>query len=174
MFNEKKDICGKRSSTDSTPSLKLKQDSAATDAAITTLSQETKYLCFPTLARHSVSVCLLFLQPDGNLAVYGWKSVWTSDTAGIDAYRLCMQNDCNLVMYNKSGQAIWQSNSARGSGKMCRLCLTDEGKLQVYREGELIWTNDKPWSFHGHKCGCDQPLSAGLSFHQTTFIENWK
>lgn len=102
----------------------------------------TKYLYFAPLDRsHSVSVRLLFWQDDGNFVVYGWKPVWASDTAGTDVYRLCMQSDCNLVMYTKCDKPKWHTNSANKCLKMCRLYLTDEGKLVVYREAEQVWSS---------------------------------
>ncbi|XP_008288530.1 curculin-2-like isoform X5 [Stegastes partitus] len=82
-------------------------------------------------------------QHDGNFVIYGWKSAWASDTDGSDAARLCMQGDCNLVMYNTCDQARWHSSSVRSSCTMCRLQLTDDGKLVVYRECEEIWSSEE-------------------------------
>ncbi|XP_040922103.1 lectin-like [Toxotes jaculatrix] len=81
-------------------------------------------------------------QNDGNFVIYGWKPVWASDTDGSDAFRLCMQADCNLVMYNQDGQARWHTNSAKPTPNMCRLELTDDGKLLLYRESTPIWKSD--------------------------------
>ncbi|XP_022051936.2 uncharacterized protein LOC110952621 [Acanthochromis polyacanthus] len=80
-------------------------------------------------------------QNDGNFAIYGWKPVWASDTAGSDAVRVCMQADCNLVMYNACDKPRWHTNSAKDCCNMCRLQLTDDGKLVVYREGQEIWSS---------------------------------
>ncbi|KAM8731979.1 B-type lectin plumieribetin-like [Acanthopagrus schlegelii] len=80
-------------------------------------------------------------QDDGNFVVYGWQPLWASDTAGSDATRLCMQADCNLVMYNNDDQARWHTNSYRSSCNICRLQLTDDGKLVLHRENEEIWTS---------------------------------
>ncbi|KAF3853067.1 hypothetical protein F7725_013755 [Dissostichus mawsoni] len=65
--------------------------------------------------------------------VYGWKPVWASDTYGPDAFRLVMQSDCNLVIYDKGGTAVWHTNSYKPDTEVCRLQLTDEGKLAVSR-----------------------------------------
>ncbi|XP_026147670.1 mannose-specific lectin-like [Mastacembelus armatus] len=78
-------------------------------------------------------------QDDGNFVIYGWKPVWASDTDGSDAIRLCMQADCNLVMYNKKDNPTWHTNSAKSVPNMCRLRLTDDGKLVVSREYDDIW-----------------------------------
>ncbi|XP_037613232.1 lectin-like isoform X1 [Sebastes umbrosus] len=84
-------------------------------------------------------------QEDGNFVLYGWKPIWASDTGGTDVVRLCMQADCNLVMYNKESKPKWHTNSAKGDCNMCRLYLTNEGKLVVDKECGQIWssTNDK-------------------------------
>nr|BAE79275.1 lily-type Lectin [Nuchequula nuchalis] len=84
-------------------------------------------------------------QEDGNFVVYGWKPMWFSGTNGADVERLCMQADCNLVMYNACDEPKWHSNSSKPKPNMCRLQLTDTGDLVVYRECEEIWrsTNDK-------------------------------
>ncbi|XP_069015483.1 B-type lectin plumieribetin-like [Embiotoca jacksoni] len=80
-------------------------------------------------------------QDDGNFVVYGWEPVWNSFTAGSDVFRLCMQADCNLVMYNKDNEPKWHTNSAKSGCNMCRLHLTDQGKLVLFRECETIWTS---------------------------------
>ncbi|XP_053198704.1 B-type lectin plumieribetin-like [Scomber japonicus] len=80
-------------------------------------------------------------EDDGNFVIYGWKPVWSTDTAGSDATRLCMQADCNLVMYNKADQPKWHTNSAKSACNMCRLHLTDDGKLVLDRECDQIWTS---------------------------------
>ncbi|KAK5878122.1 hypothetical protein CesoFtcFv8_025561 [Champsocephalus esox] len=68
-------------------------------------------------------------QEDSNFVVYGWQPVWASDTHGSDAFRLVMQDDCNLVMYSKSDKALWSSDSYGPNTDRSRLQLTDDGKL---------------------------------------------
>ncbi|XP_075937061.1 B-type lectin plumieribetin-like [Anarhichas minor] len=80
-------------------------------------------------------------QDDGNFVIYGWKPEWASDTYGSDAIRLCMQADCNLVMYNKSEEPKWSTNTYGPEANMCRLYLTDEGKLVLTRESAEIWNS---------------------------------
>ncbi|XP_044031828.1 mannose-specific lectin-like [Siniperca chuatsi] len=81
-------------------------------------------------------------QDDGNFVIYGWKPVWASDTYGSDVFRLCMQADCNLVMYNKCNEPKWHTNTyISGEANMCRLQLTDDGKLLVFKEGEELWSS---------------------------------
>ncbi|XP_042366639.1 mannose-specific lectin-like [Plectropomus leopardus] len=82
-------------------------------------------------------------QEDGNFVIYGWKSVWASDTKGADVMRLCMQADCNLVMYNNCDEPKWHTNSAKSDCNMCRLHLTNDGKLVLNRECVEIWSSAK-------------------------------
>ncbi|KAL4001209.1 G protein-coupled receptor [Sarotherodon galilaeus] len=70
-------------------------------------------------------------QDDGNFVIY-------------DAVRLCMQADCNLVMYNKCDTPRWSTNSYGPAANLCRLQLTDDGKLVLNREEcEEIWSSEK-------------------------------
>nr|ADV35591.1 lily-type lectin-1 [Oplegnathus fasciatus] len=80
-------------------------------------------------------------QDDANFVIYGWKPVWASDTWGSDAVRLCMQTDSNLVMYNQCDTPRWATDSNRSECNMCRLQLTDDGKLVVYRKSEELWSS---------------------------------
>ncbi|XP_056290408.1 B-type lectin plumieribetin-like [Pseudoliparis swirei] len=82
-------------------------------------------------------------QEDGNFVLYGWSPLWASDTCGSDGVRVCMQADCNLVMYNQQSEARWHTNSAKDAGSMCRLHLTNDGKLLVDKESVEIWNSDK-------------------------------
>ncbi|CAG10253.1 unnamed protein product [Tetraodon nigroviridis] len=81
-------------------------------------------------------------QEDGNFVVYGWQPVWASDTGGLDPTRLCMQADCNLVMYNPEEKPRWHTNTAKGSCDTCTLYLTDQGKLVLKKNGNEIWNSD--------------------------------
>ncbi|XP_028289023.1 mannose-specific lectin-like [Parambassis ranga] len=81
-------------------------------------------------------------QDDGNFVIYGWSPKWASDTANSDAVRLCMQADCNLVMYNIDSQPRWHTKTNKGNCNMCRLYLTNDGKLVLNRECEQIWSSN--------------------------------
>ncbi|XP_056868836.1 B-type lectin plumieribetin-like [Takifugu flavidus] len=87
-------------------------------------------------------------QHDANFVIYGWKPVWASDTYGMDQTRLCMQEDCNLVMYNDEDKPRWHTNTAKGSCNTCVLSLTDEGKLVLEKDGQEIWNSGRD---HGMK-----------------------
>ncbi|XP_031148668.1 lectin-like isoform X2 [Sander lucioperca] len=87
-------------------------------------------------------------QDDGNFVVYACassphKAVWATGTNGSDAARVIMQADGNLVMYNQCDQAKWSSGThIKGSCDMCRLELTDGGKLKLTRTvTQKVWSS---------------------------------
>ncbi|XP_038136470.1 mannose-specific lectin-like [Cyprinodon tularosa] len=80
-------------------------------------------------------------QDDGNFVIYGWKPVWASDTYGSDAVRLIMQEDCNLVMYNESNRPKWASDTFNPGSHVCRLQLSDDGKLCLYKDATELWNS---------------------------------
>ncbi|XP_046880373.1 mannose-specific lectin-like [Hypomesus transpacificus] len=80
-------------------------------------------------------------QDDGNFVIYGWKPYWSSDTGSLSPERLCMQADCNLVLYNKKDSPVWHTNTSKTSCNMCRVQLTDEGKLILQKDGDTIWNS---------------------------------
>ncbi|KAF7667992.1 hypothetical protein LDENG_00037560 [Lucifuga dentata] len=87
-------------------------------------------------------------QDDGNFVVYGWKPVWASDTHGSDVTRLCLQADCNLVMYNKEAEPQWHTDTWNCDFcDMNHLYLNDSGVLVLMREGKEIWTSAKNRGF---------------------------
>ncbi|XP_073344693.1 B-type lectin plumieribetin-like [Pagrus major] len=80
-------------------------------------------------------------QDDGNFVIYGWHPLWASDTYGSDAVRLCMQADCNLVMYNNDDVARWHTNSAKPCCDTCHLHLTNDGKLVLHTGSQEGWNS---------------------------------
>ncbi len=98
------------------------------------------------------------MQHDGNFVVYSSKSsngkgndnaIWASNTNGRGQapYRTVMQNDGNLVLYDKSNAALWASGSnGKGTGPY-KLVMQDDGNLVVYdSKNQPIWatmTNGK-------------------------------
>nr|AAC49413.1 mannose-specific lectin precursor [Polygonatum multiflorum] len=61
------------------------------------------------------------------------------------SYRLIMQADCNLVVYD-SGKPVWATNTG-GLARDCRLTMHNNGNLVIYdRSNSVIWqtnTNEK-------------------------------
>uniref|UniRef100_A0A3Q2DV96 Bulb-type lectin domain-containing protein n=1 Tax=Cyprinodon variegatus TaxID=28743 RepID=A0A3Q2DV96_CYPVA len=57
-------------------------------------------------------------------------------TCGSDAVGLIMQEDCNLVMYNKSNRPKWASDTYTPGSHVCHLQLSDDGKLQLHTDGD--------------------------------------
>lgn len=102
----------------------------------------------PTNTSLTLITCC-FLQEDGNFVIYGWKTVWASDSSGSGATRLVMQHDCNLVMYDKHQVPKWASQTNLQSNTPCHLTLSDKGVLKLYKENQRIWNSHKPWRKKG-------------------------
>ncbi|XP_068160655.1 B-type lectin plumieribetin-like [Antennarius striatus] len=56
-------------------------------------------------------------------------------------FEAVFQGNCNLILYNERNVARWSSVSGKLEANMCRLQLTDEGKLELYREAQRIWSS---------------------------------
>ncbi|XP_074550155.1 B-type lectin plumieribetin-like [Halichoeres trimaculatus] len=81
-------------------------------------------------------------QHDGNFVIYGWKAVWASDTDGTDGSRVVMQGDGNLVIYNNSNVPRWNTGTFTAGAQMdCRLELTNEGNLVLFKENVKSWSS---------------------------------
>jgi len=70
-------------------------------------------------------------------------------TSGNGQYRLIMQDDGNLVLYDASNRPLWASNT---DGKAVEKCIMQEdGNLVLYLyNGQPVWasnTDGKPGSF---------------------------
>lgn len=67
--------------------------------------------------------------------------IWASDTWGErNADKVIMQGDCNLVMYDTKGTALWQSNTYMPNCQACCLTMQDDGNLVIYRDNKEIWS----------------------------------
>lgn len=59
-----------------------------------------------------------------------------------------MQQDCNLVMYNDKDKPTWHTNTHRSGNHEATLTLTNEGKLVLNQNQQMIWNSDMD---HGRK-----------------------
>jgi len=83
---------------------------------------------------------VLMMQADGNLVQYGngFKSIWSSRTAGNSGAYAAFQGDGNLVVYSKAGKPLWSTGTRAGAK---RLILQHDANLVTYS------TANKPlWS----------------------------
>ncbi|KAL5983027.1 hypothetical protein ACLOJK_017107 [Asimina triloba] len=55
------------------------------------------------------------------------------------AYKLKMQADCNLVLYNKD-KALWASNTDK-QGDSCYTLLQNNGKLVIFSGSDVMWSS---------------------------------
>jgi hypothetical protein len=91
------------------------------------------------------------MQQDGNLVIYDKNgdtntAIWASNTVRqIGQYKLIMQNDGNLVIYNSAMTAIWASNTVGRGAAPYRLVLEDDCQLFIYSiAGIPTWTSSNP------------------------------
>ena len=88
-------------------------------------------------------------QEDGNFVIFALCPIWATATTGMNPHRIILQPDNNLVMYTRKNKAVWASDTwekheEEHSDKM-RLTMTDEGKLVLYKDEEIIWSDGKNW-----------------------------
>lgn len=82
----------------------------------------------------------LIIQPDGNLVLYNNSApIWHANTVGSAAPTLVMQSDGNLVLYAQGSVPVWNSRTVTGLYSMLR--LQDDGNLVMYANG-----NNPKWS----------------------------
>jgi hypothetical protein len=111
------------------------------------------------------------LQDDGNAVIYrtdNYAALWQTRTSGLSQYqpfKFVVQEDGNLVLYDKDGKARWDSGTAqapkevkeekkkgkdkkKGGGEVKKvpwkveLKLQNDGNLVLYREdGKVLWTS---------------------------------
>ncbi|XP_029362385.1 mannose-specific lectin-like [Echeneis naucrates] len=79
-------------------------------------------------------------QTDGNFVIYTWTPTWASNTYGQSPLRILLQQDSNLVMYNKEDKPLWASGThANQASTRMRLTMTNEGELVLDNNGVRIW-----------------------------------
>lgn len=81
---------------------------------------------------------------------YGYKStLYTNEMLNADSvlmsenreYRLIMQRDGNLVIYDSGNRAVWASNT-NGRGDGCRLVMQGDGNLVIYNpKNQPVWAS---------------------------------
>ncbi|CAJ1082564.1 mannose-specific lectin-like [Xyrichtys novacula] len=82
------------------------------------------------------------LKSDGNFVISGWKETWEAKTCGSDGYRLAVQTDGNVVLYDKCNTPKWSTNTyVNGANYKCRFELTDEGNLVLFKDDVLSWSS---------------------------------
>ena len=86
------------------------------------------------------------VQADGNLVIRdGTTPVLTTrtDREGVPPFKLVMQRDGNMVMYDGNGEPTWASNTdGKGRGPF-RLIMQDDGNLVIYDlQKKSIWDSN--------------------------------
>jgi pimeloyl-ACP methyl ester carboxylesterase len=85
-------------------------------------------------------------QADGNLVLYfgagtsAWEPLWATDTDGTSAGFVAMQGDGNLVVYNRSSNPVWSSDTFRDGSW---LVVQNDGNVVIYSPGGgAVWSTD--------------------------------
>jgi hypothetical protein len=86
----------------------------------------------------------LVYQDDGNLVVYEMVAgrehpIWHTATHNTEPGRFVMQGDGNAVVYSRSNQPVWNSQTNVGSGYW--LSLEDDGRLLIRSNSCQVWAS---------------------------------
>lgn len=102
-----------------------------------------------TLTSHSGGFILTY-QDDGNLVLYPYdqdRAAWATGTNGASVGECVLQEDGNLVVYNRDGRAVWASGT--NGSPITRLTVRDGGFLTLESAtGDILWTTG-PRHVHG-------------------------
>lgn len=86
--------------------------------------------------RHTV-----FRLYNGEIQLFvNFQKVWSSGTAGNKDAKLVNQGDGNLVLYAKTGQALWASNTDIGSPST--ISIQTDANVVSYNNGNPIWSTN--------------------------------
>uniref|UniRef100_A0A914WXT4 Bulb-type lectin domain-containing protein n=1 Tax=Plectus sambesii TaxID=2011161 RepID=A0A914WXT4_9BILA len=89
------------------------------------------------------------MQGDGNFVLYVGAQVpsnalWSSKTdgRGYPPYRLSVQGDNNVVVYDVHNKALWASGTDGKGTKPARLIMQDDGNLVLYdASSQALWSS---------------------------------
>lgn len=88
----------------------------------------------------------LVLQQDGNLVIYNSLKKAVKDCRGQAMNTLLLQNDGNLVAYKSDGSVAWASNTENKGAD--RLEMQNDGNLVLYRGTTPLWSSNGSWNNH--------------------------
>ncbi|KAH7689443.1 alpha-D-mannose-specific plant lectins domain-containing protein [Dioscorea alata] len=82
--------------------------------------------------------------------LYSGESLMSGQFLSWGNYKFIMQDDCNLVLYDR-GNAIWSSNTS-GRGSNCHLSQQRDGNLVVYKPDgtTALWSSQTYVGGEGH------------------------
>jgi hypothetical protein len=89
----------------------------------------------------------LWMQNDGNLVLYDIEgAIWSSHTNGKPVNECIMQNDGNLVLYTPDG-ALWSSHTNGNPGSI--LYMQNDGNVVIYDKNDTaIWSTHTSRDIH--------------------------
>lgn len=97
--------------------------------------------CVKVNARTTVKCLFFCLQEDGNFLLCNEDSGWSSGTNRTKGFHLCLENDCELVMYDSGDDAISRTDNKKANCSQGHLLLTDDGILKIIWDDKEIWTS---------------------------------
>lgn len=81
----------------------------------------------------------LTLQTDSNLVLYqGSQPLWSSGTVGAAAQRAVMQGDGNFVVYDQNNQPLWSTGTSNKPGSF--LEVQNDGNVVIYEPRTPVWS----------------------------------
>jgi hypothetical protein len=116
------------------------------------------------------------LQDDGNFVVYNGNdftapnAVWSSNTGGVGygPFKLVMQNDGNLCIYEGNGNATWSSNTWHQGVAPYKLVMQDDRNLVLYDSH-----NKAVWSSNTYTNQNSNSVAFGKSHRTDTLHNDW-
>jgi hypothetical protein len=105
--------------------------------------------CTLPLISSPTKLYTLVIEPSGVLAVHKADNrnttIWspTSTTLqGVSPYRLSMQTNGNLVLFDKNNKTLWESNTPnKGSAPYVLTMQDSDGNLVIYGNGTATWSS---------------------------------
>ena len=86
----------------------------------------------------------LVMQTDGNLVLYQKNTpIWSTNTQnkGTAPYKLTMQKDNNLVIYDTTSKVIWDAGTNTGVSGSAHLEICNDGNLEIKTDtNSVLWT----------------------------------
>ena len=96
----------------------------------------------------STKECFATLKPDGNFVLYhtlknGVTELWSTKTSSIDAQKLTLGKDGNLVLTDVNGNTVWETKTSNIGEPPYRLTMQSDGNLVIYDKNyEPTWATN--------------------------------
>ena len=115
------------------------------------LGAHNEYLSSNVYLESTNEAYFAVMQSDGNFVVYVSRhmvpanALWASGThgKGVGPYKLVMQGDNNLVIYDKRNTPTWASGTHNRGTRPAKLIMQSDGNLVIYdAANRAIWATN--------------------------------